>query len=539
MLTNLETLKARIDVVDVIANSLELKKSGANFKACCPFHGEDTPSLVVSPQKQIWHCFGCGAGGDAIKFVEEYKKISFIEACEDIANDLNFTLEYDENAQTKDYKILMESINTFYQENLVQDKLAYLQQRGISLESIKTFELGYSSSSDKQKENLAQKFLYEGDAQEVGILAQDGYKVYARLTDRITFPIRNHTNKLIGFGGRILQGERAKYLNSPQTKLFDKSRNLYGYNIAKEHVYKKGTIVITEGYLDVIMLHQAGIKTAVATMGTALTKEHCLTIQKASVKALLCFDGDKAGKNASFKASKLLSEFGIDGGVILFDDGVDPADMIKDHREEELYSIMKKPIPLIKYALNFISSSYAIKNPHEKNKALQESLAFLKTLNPVIASEYKTYLSEILHIEEELINFAQNPYGVPTQEQKPKGEFDFTELSIITTAMKDDYFFDLITTTLTSSMFKTHSKEFDTLVSKKDVHSLWWMFLKDGVVTYQEEELKHQLCVFLVDYSIDKLQKIKKSSMDSISKTTQIKSIQKNIIKLKRGELAS
>jgi DNA primase len=272
--TSLETLKNQIDIVDTISSNLELKKSGANFKACCPFHGEDTPSFVISPAKQIYHCFGCGAGGDAIKFIQEYKKLSFQEAVEDIASDMNFTLEYDNKQDYKDYQSLLESINHFYEQNLTDDKLNYLLDRGITKKSIKDFEIGYAPRSDKQIKHLQDNFLNLQDASEVGVLAYDKDKAYARLRERITFPIRNHAGKLIGFGGRTLKpsSDIAKYLNSPDTKLFNKSRNLYGLNLAKEHIYKKGTIVITEGYLDVVMMHQADINYGYSTNTTTHTK---------------------------------------------------------------------------------------------------------------------------------------------------------------------------------------------------------------------------------------------------------------------------
>ncbi|MFW9625121.1 MAG: DNA primase, partial [Sulfurospirillum sp.] len=401
MITNAEELKARIDVVDTVSNLVALKKAGANFKACCPFHGEDTPSLVVSPQKQIWHCFGCGAGGDAISFVQDFCKLSYTEALERIANDLNFTLTYNKSGHHIDYTTTMEFTNTYYKLKLIDDKLHYLLDRGITRESIKCFEIGFAPSSKEQYSYLTQNTFTQEEAIETGIMAKEKDKLFARLTHRITFPIRNHANKLIGFGGRIIDGDRAKYINSPQTKLFDKSRNLYGYNIAKEHIYRNKNIIITEGYLDVVMLHQAGFKTAVATMGTALTSEHCLMIQKADVKVLLCYDGDNAGRTAGFKASKLLCSYEIDGGVILFDEGIDPADMVKAGRTNELEKIMKNSIPIVQYVLQFISNTYDLSNPYEKNKALKECKEFLATLNPVIADEYRVYLAKLLHIEME------------------------------------------------------------------------------------------------------------------------------------------
>ena len=325
--SSLEQLKATIDIVDVLGNYVEFRKSGANFKACCPFHGETTASFTVSPSKQIYHCFGCGVGGDAIKFVQDYSKLNFQEAVEKIASDMNFTLEYENsNFEKKDYATIFEVTNKLYEDNLKDEKLQYLLDRGLTLESIKKFELGYAPRSDKQISHLRDQHISFEDCVDVGVLAIDKDKLYARQIERITFPIRNHLNKLIGFGGRTLKNSKdiAKYINSPETKLYSKSKVFYGFNHAKEHIYKKQNIIIVEGNIDVIMMHQVNLNTTVATMGTALTKEHIIQIKKANARAILCFDGDIAGKKAAYKASMLLSQSEIDGGVVIFEDGVDP-----------------------------------------------------------------------------------------------------------------------------------------------------------------------------------------------------------------------
>ncbi len=323
---------------------------------CCPFHGEDTPSFVVSPEKQIYHCFGCGTGGDAIKFIQEYNKLEFADAVEHIARYLNFKLTYDNERDNKDYSPLLESINHFYENNLKDEKLKYLLDRGISKKSIKDFELGYSSITQNQIKFLNENLFNLDDAVDVGVLAKDKDRLYARQHKRITFPIRNHANKIIGFGGRSLENKKniAKYINSPQTKLFNKATSFYGISHAKNSIYKKKTMVICEGYLDVVMLHQANVKTAVATMGTALTKEHIPIIKKYDCRVLLCFDGDDAGKSAAFKASMLLSQSDIECKVVIFQNGVDPADMVKDNQIEQLYHLLKNPMDGIKYILNIM-----------------------------------------------------------------------------------------------------------------------------------------------------------------------------------------
>lgn len=524
--SSLEALKAKIDIVDVIGSYLELKKNGANFKACCPIHGEKTASFVVSPRKQIYHCFGCGAGGDAIKFVQEYKKLTFVEAAEEIANDLNFKLEHDNtNVGEKDYSRVMEHINNYYIESLDVATGEYLQGRGITLESIKTFEIGFTTSSKEQIASFNAHLFNLQDAIECGVLAlDDNGKTYARLSNRISFPIRNHTGKLIGFGGRITKGEGGKYINSPQTKLFDKSRNLYGYNVAKPFIYEKGTFVITEGYLDVIMLHQAGIKTAVATMGTALTEQHCVLIKKVGAKVLLCYDGDKAGVAAAFKASKLLSAHGIFGGVVLFPSGKDPADMVADGSVEELHAIMKQNMPLIKFALSHIAGAYNINVPQQKEEALKEVQVFLQTLSPIIQDEYKPYVAKILQINQAHIATKQTQSSPAVTLE----HINIAEMNIIKTANESEAKLSIVLDYIDADVFEFHSKEFAMLMQGDE--QLQGLLLRDELSVYTDEELLSQLKTMLITYNNKKLQAIIHSNESFERKAFEIKKI-KGIIR--------
>ena len=536
---SIEDLKQHIDIVDVISQAIELKKSGANFKACCPFHGEETASFVVSPVKQICHCFGCKAGGDAIKFVQEYNKLSYPEALEHIAADLNFTLEYDNKTEQKDYKGIFESINNYYKKSLQGKELQYLFDRGITQESIDIFEIGFATDSKTQLAMLKQNFLNLQDAQDIGVLATGETGIYARQSNRITFPIKNRTNKLIGFGGRTVSGHSAKYINTPATRLFDKSRNLYGYNIAKDYIYKKGTIVITEGYLDVVMMHQAGIKTAVATMGTALTKEHIPTLKRGKIKALVCYDGDKAGREAAYKASVLLSQYEVDGAVVIFDDGIDPADMVALGKVAELIAIMKKPTPLMKYALQHITAKYDMNSPLNKNEALKECIELLKSLNnPLIANEYKPYLAQLLSIDISHINIENpRPIQVPTPQNFLQGNSGI-ELNIIATALEDIQALNIITQHCIVELFEDHRSELSILLNGGDIDTLTPMLLLDDIKIYTESELKSQLCILLINFNTKKLNEIRYNKEISYKdKTTQIKDIQMNILKYKKGVL--
>lgn len=533
--SSIENLKSHIDIVDIISNSLELKKAGANFKACCPFHGEDTPSFTISPSKQIYHCFGCGVGGDAIKFVQEYEKLSYPEALEYISNYYNVSLEYDNKDDHKDYKNIIEQINNYYIKNLKDQELQYLLDRGVTKESIEKFEIGFANSSQDTINYLKQNFLNLDDAKAIGIISTGDNGLYARLISRITFPIRNHTNKLIGFGGRTTIGHNAKYVNSIQTQLFDKSRNLYGLNIAKEHIYKKGTIVITEGYLDVVMMHQASIQTAVATMGTALTEQHIPIIKKMNCKVLLCYDGDRAGRDAAYKASVLLSKHLIDGSVVIFDDGVDPADMVKDDRVKELIHIMRNGTPLIHYALSYITNKYDLANAFEKNKALKESVEFLTSLNNMmIATQYKPYLANLLTIDISHIPLQR-------EEQQPKQQqttvnISLVELNFLATATESFYALNLLHK-YGRVVFTHHTQELEIVL--KGEESLEHITLIDDIIIYSDEEFKEQLSIALIDYKKREIQKLiySDTDIDTTEKIKQINTIKNSILEFKQGRI--
>ena len=273
---SIETLKQSIDIVDIVGNYIELKKAGANWKANCPFHGEKTPSFVVSPSKQIYHCFGCGAGGDAIKFVMEMEKLSYPEAIEKLASNYNIPLRYTggEGNDFSQSKRVLEILQQWYRSNFdhTHEAIEYVKARGIEQRMIEYFGIGYVPDGSAVMNFLSSRHIPLPQAVEAGVTAQgERGEFYARLSQRITFPIHSPSGAIVGFGGRTLGNHPAKYINSPQTKLFNKSRLLYGYHLAKKNIYEKKELIVCEGYLDVILLHQAGINTAVATLGTALT----------------------------------------------------------------------------------------------------------------------------------------------------------------------------------------------------------------------------------------------------------------------------
>jgi len=381
---SIEQLKAHLDVVDVVGNYVELKKSGTNFKGLCPFHDEKSPSFMVSPSKQIYHCFGCSAGGDSIKFVMEYEKLSYPEAIEKLASQYNITLNYTKGsgvAQTSSR--VLEQIQAWFVKLLDRhnDSLEYLKKRGVYSSSIEKFGIGYAPTSAMTLTFLQGRHLLGKDAVDLGVLGQDSGRNYARFVERITFPIHSVTGKLVGFGGRTIVGHPAKYVNSPQSPLFNKSRLLYAYDKAKQSVYEQKSIIVTEGYLDVIMLHQAGFTNAVATLGTALTMEHLPLLRKGEPEVIVAYDGDSAGVQAALKAARLLSGASIAGGIVLFENGVDPADMVKDGHSDELKRLFLEPKNLVTFVLEQIFHNIDINDVHQREQARKEIQVYLNTLS--------------------------------------------------------------------------------------------------------------------------------------------------------------
>ena len=536
---SIENLKNNLDVVDVISQFLELKKSGANFKACCPFHGETTPSFVVSPAKQIYHCFGCGAGGDSIKFVMEYEKLSYPETIEKLASMYNFNLDYENTIEIKQDTKILEEINKYYQKLFVNNENVkeYIHKRGISEFSIEKFEIGYAPVSIDTINFLKSNHYNLNDAIDLGVIDNGTNGLYSRFIERITFPIYSITGKLVGFGGRTITGHNAKYVNSPQTKLFNKSRLLYGYHLAKEQIYKKNQIIVCEGYLDVIMLHQAGFNTAVATLGTALTQEHLPLLRRGEPKIILAYDGDKAGLAAAFKASVMLSQSEFEGGVIIFADGLDPADMVHNGKINELNEIFSNPISFIPYVIDYIISKYEIIDPNQKQKALTEANDYLKSLSLLNQDEYKRYLAQKLNIRENLVKISSNKQR-PFESNLTK--IDIAELCIIKSILEKPKRLDSVLDIVDASMFEIHKNEFELLLTDIGNISLNSIVLNEKLENYDDERLNQELLTLVYKFYTNKLTAISyDNSLDFKQKANLIRKIKDNIYQLKLGKLVS
>lgn len=331
------------DIVDLIEEFLPLKKAGANFNTNCPFHKEKTPSFVVSQEKQIYHCFGCGETGDSIKFLMKYKNYTFVEAAEYLARRAGIVLEeikgtnkQNENRLLSDklYKINMEAA-TFFYNNLKKRShvLQYLYSRKIDFNVIKMFGIGYANDEwDNLLKHLLEKGYVEEEIQKTGLIikVENKNKYYDRFRNRVIFPIFDIKKRIIGFGGRVLDNSLPKYLNSPESIVFNKGYNLYGINIAKEVVRDKSFFLV-EGYMDVIKMHIHGYNTAVAALGTSLTENQIILMKRYSKECYLAFDSDEAGQKAALKSMNMLKKNNLDTKVIIIPDAKDPDEFLNKY----------------------------------------------------------------------------------------------------------------------------------------------------------------------------------------------------------------
>lgn len=529
---SIEQLKQRADIYEIVSQYLELKRAGANYMAHCPFHNENSASFVVNPQKNIFKCFGCGEGGDSISFIMKIENLNYPQAVEKLAYLCNFTLIYD-NKNNTDSTIFthLEDITRYYQNNMDRNILAYLQNRGINVESIQHFKLGFSGNSTDFISFLNKHKMPFDKLLEIGVIGQKDKEYYAKFNNRIMFPIFNINSKIVGFGGRVLGNEKvAKYINSQQSKIFNKSRLLYGYNFAKDSIFKEHKIIVVEGYIDVIMLYQAGFKNAVATLGTALTKEHLPLLSRGEVDILLCYDGDNAGINAAFKASMLLAN--KSGGVVIFKDNKDPADMVKENKIDELKSLFSKPIAFIEFVLRNIANRFEINNPLQKEKALQEIVNFMQNLSPILQDSYKDFIAGLLQIPPHLLRFKA---GVKVQQSAIKNDITAEDI-LLKSILEDSSLLDLALDYLNDDIF-TKKEAFLALkcgdVNHKD---LLGIAIDSNIKALNYADFKEQMRLFLINSYQKMLKSLKQD--DSISdKIALAFKINQKINLLKKGDL--
>ncbi|MGK3143444.1 DNA primase [Pantoea sp. C2G6] len=356
-------LLARTDIVDLIDARVKLKKQGKNFHACCPFHNEKTPSFTVNGEKQFYHCFGCGAHGNAIDFLMNFDRLEFVESIEELATSHGLDVPYEagsgpsqmERHQRQSLYQLMENLNGFYQQGLQQASAQpardYLDRRGLSADIINHFAIGYAPAG---WDNVLKRFGKQSEDREslmeAGMLvSNDKGRTYDRFRDRVMFPIRDKRGRVIGFGGRVLGNDTPKYLNSPETPIFHKGRQLYGlYEAVKNHP-EPARLLVVEGYMDVVALAQYGIDYAVASLGTSTTAEHIQLLFRSTDTVICCYDGDRAGREAAWRALETALPYMNDGRQLRFmflPDGEDPDTLVRKEGKDAFEARMEQAMPL-------------------------------------------------------------------------------------------------------------------------------------------------------------------------------------------------
>jgi len=388
----IQDLLNRLDIVDVVERYVPLKKAGANFVACCPFHNEKSPSFTVSQTKQFYHCFGCGAHGTAIGFVMEHAGLGYVDAIEELARSVGLEVPNERPAAGEAYQKVapdlyevMQTATRYYREQLKLDQRAidYLKQRGLSGEIAAKFGIGYAPDG---WQNLSAAFPDYQDAtlNETGlVITSDEGKRYDRFRDRIMFPIINVRGQVIGFGGRVLDKGEPKYLNSPETPLFEKGRELYGLFQAQKAIRAGQQVLVVEGYMDVVALAQHGVEYAVATLGTATTPNHIQKLLRLTEHIVFCFDGDKAGQRATWRALENALPYLQDGKRISFlflPVEHDPDSFVREFGKAVFEQRIQEAMPLSAYLLREASAELDLRTQEGRNQLLQRAKPLLTAI---------------------------------------------------------------------------------------------------------------------------------------------------------------
>ena len=399
----IEKLKQNNEIVSVIGKYVNLTKKGSQFWACCPFHYEKTPSFAINEQEQYYHCFGCGESGDVISFVRKFENVDFVKAVEILAQNAGMQIpemvlnEHVAKAKKSKDKIL--EINKlaakFYVNQLYSAKgsgaLSYLLNRGITKESLVKFGIGYSPDWTSLCSFLKEKGFSEDEMVEAGVAEKKNGRIFDPFCERIIFPILNSFGDVLGFSARTMSKEKniAKYRNTKETLVFEKGKSIFGINLIKKFKQQQqlSRIIIAEGQIDVIKIHQAGFPFAVACMGTALTFNHARELKRFCDKIIVCFDGDSAGQKATLRSLNILQEAGLNVGVVTLPDGKDPDEFISQFGAEKFEAMLDMAKPVVDFQIFTLSKKYNLSNNFEKTKFVNESLEILKNQPSLIDAE--------------------------------------------------------------------------------------------------------------------------------------------------------
>ena len=430
----IQTLLSRVDIVEVIDRYVPLKKAGANYVACCPFHNEKTPSFSVSPGKQFYHCFGCGAHGTAVGFLMEYGGKAFPDAVEELARDAGMEVprverpgEREKRDEAQDLNEILLAAARFYRSQLKDAPRAidYLKSRGLTGEIAARFGIGYSPDAWRGLEAVFPKY-YAPELDAAGLVINgEGGKRYDRFRDRVMFPIHDSRGRVIGFGGRVMGAGEPKYLNSPETPVFSKGRELYGLYLARNAIRDAGRAVVVEGYMDVVALAQHGVEYAVATLGTATTPTHVQKLFRLTDTVVFCFDGDNAGRKAAWRALENTLAVLADGknAVFLFlPDGEDPDDFVRKRGRAAFEKAQEFAVPLSEFLLADLAARHPPTSAEGRAALVAAARPHLAEINaPVLSAILRRRLAELSGLPEtELRGLLNLPVSSGTPSTAPR-----------------------------------------------------------------------------------------------------------------------
>lgn len=405
----LDKLKNSVNIVNVVSRYLTLTRKGNTYWACCPFHHEKTPSFAVNEQGQFYHCFGCGVGGDALRFVKNIEGVEFVDAVKILADvagvDVPEFAGEEEYIKKRKHRELLQEIcrqTAIYYNNQLKGKygakgMQYLNSRGVTAQTITKLGLGYSPNWQGLPKYLYSKGFYDNDIIEAGVCGKNDKGLYDELAMRVIFPVIDHTGKVVGFSGRALEKTAlAKYKNTRATPLFNKSSNIYCINFLRKARLEKNYAILVEGQMDVVSLQQAGFQNAIATMGTAFNKNHIQTLSRFVDSVVVCFDGDMAGRNATAKSLEPLLEEGFDIKVVELPDGMDPDEYIKKYGSEAYQNLIDTATPVYEYEIKNQSRNLNLKDRDNISKFIDRCIKILVDIKK--ESEKQVYIDLVAKI---------------------------------------------------------------------------------------------------------------------------------------------
>ncbi len=427
-----EEIREKVNIVDVVGQVVSLKRTGINHKGLCPFHNEKTPSFVVSEQRQSFTCFGCGAHGDVISFVEKYYGLSFLEAVEKIG--AQYGIKVDRGRRQDDgerelFYALNHEAATFYFRRLRQGAnpgLSYAASRGLSKETLHTFGIGYADESwSGLYDHLKAKGYKDDILVQSGLISESKGKHFDKFRNRLMFPIQNTAGKIIGFGGRIIGPGEPKYLNSPETPVFRKKNNLYGLYQTKGEALKQDRLILVEGYMDAVSLYQGGIRNVAASLGTALTENQARLIKRYTKNAILSYDSDGAGVKAALRGMDILKAEGMNVRVLHVTDGKDPDDFIKRQGKEAFLKLTEEALPYVDYKIQQLEKAYNLQDNEGRADFLKAVVEVLRTLSPVEGDLYAGEIARTYGISQEALRrqlLGETPLKSPVPSRRRQEE---------------------------------------------------------------------------------------------------------------------